>query len=178
MAALTEEQKRAIVLGFADFMSPAAIRVMIKETYDLELEYAQITMYDPTRPNFQASDRWRTLYEEARKKYVDDTLSVPIAGQGFRLRSLQKMHDKAFDQGNMVLAAEILKQAAQEVGGLLTNVRNENRNQTSSPLLDLTPGERRQQAVELLREALAKRQEDIMKEAGTVTIEHQPKEGT
>jgi hypothetical protein len=178
MAELTEEHKNTIVLSLAGFMTPAAIRVMMKETYGLDLEYGQITTYDPTKPNFRASERWREIFELARKKYVEETLTVPVSNQGYRMRTIQKMLDTALEQGNMVIAMQLLEQAAKEVGGLLTNARNVNvSNQGKSGLLDLSPDERRQQAAEIIREALARRREELTKDGGVV-IEHQSKEGT
>lgn len=175
MAILTEEQKREIVLSLAGFMSPAAIRVKMKEDHGLDLEYRQITVYDPTRTHFEGSQRWRDIFEAARKNYVEDTLTVPVANQGYRLRTIQGLLDKALEQGNMVMAMQLMEQAAKEVGGLLTNARQLNVSDNRGGTMDLTPEERRAQAVELIREALAKQADLVAQEAG-VTIDHKPQE--
>lgn len=175
MAELTDEQKKAVVLGLANFMTPAQVRAMMLADYEVEMPIRQVVGYDPTRTGFDAGPRWREMFELARKAHIEETITVPIAGQGFRLRSLQEMHDKAKASGNYVLAAELLEQAAKEVGGLLTNARQLNVSDNRGGTMDLTPEERRAQAVELIREALAKQADLVAQEAG-VTIDHKPQE--
>lgn len=177
MAELTEPQKKAIVLALAHFSTPATVVAMMKSEFDVDTDVRQVVVYDPTRTSFAASDHWRELFEITRDQYIKDNLSVPIAGQGFRLRSLQEMHDKARASGNFVLAAQLLEQAAKEVGGLLTNSRNVNVSERKTAVEELTPEERRERVVDLIREALEKRAQEAKPVSGQV-IENQPqKEG-
>lgn len=78
-------------------------------------------------PNKKAASglapKWRALFEETRKTFLEDTASIAISHRAVRLRALQRMADKAEGQGNMVLASSLLKQAAEEVGGSYTNRR-------------------------------------------------------
>ncbi|PLU18353.1 hypothetical protein BMJ31_20250, partial [Sinorhizobium medicae] len=53
----------------------------------------------------------------------EDTATIAISHRAVRLRALQRMAEKAEIQSNMVLAASLLKQAAEEVGNAYTNRR-------------------------------------------------------
>lgn len=67
--------------------------------------------------------RWKALFEETRKTFLEDTASIAISHRAVRLRALQRMADKAENQGTIVLASSLLKQAAEEVSGGYTNRR-------------------------------------------------------
>ena len=80
--------------------------------------------YDPTKVAGKAlSAEWRAVFEETRKRYVEETAEIGIAQKGFRLRMLEKMFQKAMAMQNIGKAAELLEQAAKEVGGAFTNRR-------------------------------------------------------
>ena len=68
-------------------------------------------------------EKWKALFEETRKTFLEDTATIAISHRAVRLRALQRMSEKAEMQGNMVLAASLLEQAAKEVGDSFTNRR-------------------------------------------------------
>jgi hypothetical protein len=157
MAELTEPQKAFIVTLLAQFNSPAEVRDLFHEEFGGDkLTVQQIGAYDPTRPRFDAGDRWIPLFEEVRKAYVTDVSAIPIAQQSFRLNQLNKMASQALRAGNRAQAAALYKQAAEEVGGAFTNERNVKVEQTKGGFRDLTPEERRQMIAEQLREVMGK----------------------
>ena len=135
---------------------------LLKEEFGVEVTVRQVVGYDPTRASYDSGERWREFFHRTREEYVSDSLSVPIAKQGFRLRSLQEMHDKAKAAGNYVLAADLLEQAAKEVGGRLTNARNLTVSNDPHPYRDLTPEERRAKVTEIFQQALARRAEEAV----------------
>jgi hypothetical protein len=155
MATLTVEQKREIVTALACFKRPAEVAVMMKEHHDLDLEIKQIVKYDPSRATWEGADDLRTIFDVARKAYLEDVNSIPIASQSFRLNELMGNYETAKKKGNLVLANQILEQAAKEIGGVLTNERNLKVEKTGS-LAELTPEERRNMAAEMLRDVLSK----------------------
>jgi hypothetical protein len=161
MTQLTEAQKETVVQALACFRRPSEVVVLLKEEFGIDVPVRQVVGYDPTRASYDAGERWREFFHRTREEYVSDSLSVPIAKQGFRLRSLQEMHDKAKAAGNYVLAADILEQAAKEVGGLLSNARNLAVSNGPHLSTNLTPQERRAQAAEMIRQALLKHAEKI-----------------
>lgn len=67
--------------------------------------------------------KWKVLFDITRKTFLEDTAGIAISHRAVRLRALQRMAEKAETQGNMVLAASLMEQAAKEVGDSYTNRR-------------------------------------------------------
>lgn len=116
---LTEEVQRFIVLSLACYETPTEVARAVKERFGIEIDRQLAAHYSGP----EAAKEWQDLYAATRKHYLEDTASVAIAQQGFRLRELEKIHGRAKTRGADKMAADILKQAAEEVGGVYTNVR-------------------------------------------------------
>jgi hypothetical protein len=155
MAELTEQQKLEIVEALACFRTSAEIIKHFGAEYGIEMDSRQVGGYDPTRPYYEAGDKWREIFEVKRKQYLEDVAAVPVANQGYRLQRLQHYIAEAEKAKNWKLAAELHEQAAKEVGGVLTNERNlrvdDNRAQR---VRDMSPEDRRAAFAELVRQAL------------------------
>lgn len=151
MADLTDPQKLQVVMALARFEAPADIVRQLKAEYDIDCAPKQIGSYDPTRTYFEAAEKWRKIFEEERERYLTHVQSVPIANQGFRLNALQKTYDDAVKSKNRVLANQTLRQAAEEVGGALTNERNL---KVTRPLDQLDPSEKRSMLADVFAKAL------------------------
>jgi hypothetical protein len=123
MARLNDMTKSVIVTMLAQFCSTAEIIAHLSAEYDVRVDRFQIRTYDPTKPSFVAGAKWRSLFEDVRSNYLHQLDAIPISHKGYRLNQLQRNFDRASRAGNLVLANSILKQAAQEVGGTLTNER-------------------------------------------------------
>jgi hypothetical protein len=151
MADLDDNQKLRLVLALARFESHTDVSRMMREEYDLDVPIRQVGGYDPTKGYFDAGQRWLKVWEEERQRHLTEVRDIPIANQGFRLQELQRSFDKAAKTGNRVLANQTLRQAAEEVGGALTNERNV---KVTRPVDELTPDERRDAFAELIRKAM------------------------
>lgn len=124
MAKLTDPQKLFIVKALACFESPTRVANSFREQFGIEVSRAQVAKYDPTKvAGGEVSAKLVVVFDETRRAFKDGAGDVPIAYKSFRLHSLYRMHQKAEDQGNMVLAAQLLEQAAKEIGGAFTNRR-------------------------------------------------------
>lgn len=122
MAALKEEHKLLIVQALACFDTPTQVVEAVKEEFGIEITRQQVARYDPTKAaGVDVSKKLRAVFEETRRTFLEDTSSIPIAQQSFRLRALQRLYEKALKSGNVALAAQYLEQAAKESGGLFTN---------------------------------------------------------
>jgi hypothetical protein len=75
-----------------------------------------------------------------------------IANQSFRLAELTDLYRKAKKSKNHVLAAALMKQAAEEVGGAFTNERNVKLTKDTPEDAD----DRRRMVKDMLAEALGK----------------------
>ncbi|QHG70171.1 DUF2280 domain-containing protein [Ensifer adhaerens] len=123
-AKLSDEVKTYIVQALACFDSPSVVSGAVKKEYGLDVSRQLVESHDPNkRAASGLAPKWRVLFEETRKTFLEDTASIAISHRAVRLRALQRMADKAENQGNMVLASSLLKQAAEEVGGAYTNRR-------------------------------------------------------
>lgn len=120
----SDQVKTYVVQALACFDSPAVVAKAVKAEFAVVISPQAVEAYDPTkRAGKKLSQRFRLLFEETRKTFLEDTASIAISHRAVRLRALQRMADKAENQGNMVLASSLLKQAAEEVGGSYTNRR-------------------------------------------------------
>lgn len=123
-AKLSREQQTFVVQSLACFDSPTVVAAALRKEYSVTLTPQSIEAYDPTKKaGRNLAERWKALFEETRKTFLEDTASIAISHRAVRLRALQRMADKAETQGNMVLASSLLKQAAEEVGNAYTNRR-------------------------------------------------------
>ena len=123
-AKLTHDQQTYAVQALACFDSPSVIAAALRKDFGVAITPQTIEGYDPTKKaGANLSEKWRQLFHETRKTFLEDTAAIAISHRAVRLRALQRMADKAETQGNMVLAASLMEQAAREVGGSYTNRR-------------------------------------------------------
>jgi hypothetical protein len=123
-AKLSDEVKTYIVQALACFDAPSIVAAAVKKEFGIEVSRQLVESHDPNKKAASGlAPKWRVLFEETRKAFLEDTASIGISHRAVRLRALQRMADKAEGQGNMVLASSLLKQAAEEVGGSYTNRR-------------------------------------------------------
>jgi hypothetical protein len=123
-AKLDREQQTFVVQSLACFDSPTVVAAALRKEFSVTLTPQSIEAYDPTKKaGRNLSVRWKSLFEETRKTFLEDTATIAISHRAVRLRALQRMADKAETQGNMGLAATLYKQAAEESGGVYTNRR-------------------------------------------------------
>ncbi|MBD8651498.1 DUF2280 domain-containing protein [Rhizobium sp. CFBP 13726] len=123
-AKLSDDVKTYIVQALACFDSPSIVAGSVKTEFGIGVSRQLVESHDPNKKAASGlAPKWRALFEETRKTFLEDTASIAISHRAVRLRALQRMADKAETSGNMVLASSLLKQAAEEVGGSYTNRR-------------------------------------------------------
>lgn len=121
---LTSEQQTFVVQQLAMWDSPETVAKAVREEFGVTITRQAIECYDPTkRAGAKLAEKWKALFEETRSAFIENTAEIGISHRAVRLRALQRMQNKAEQQGNLALAKDILKQAAEEVGGALTNRR-------------------------------------------------------
>lgn len=122
MAALSNEVKAFIVQALACFDTPAQVAASVREEFGIEVSRQQCESHDPTKSaGRDLAKRWRTLFEDTRKRFREETSEIPIANRAFRLRALGRMAEKAESMKNMALTAQLLEQAAKECGDMYVN---------------------------------------------------------
>lgn len=121
---MTDEVKAFVVQSLASFDTPTQVVEAVKAEYGLTLTPQNVETYDPTKyAGRKLGEKWKVYFEQARKAFVDDSSGIPIAHRSTRLRALQRMAATAERKGNFPLAAQLHKQAAEEMGNAYTNRR-------------------------------------------------------
>jgi len=116
--------KTFIAQSLACFDTPMTVVAAVKKEFGVDVSRQLVETYDPTKKaGYALSQTWRDLFKSTREAFLEDTAEIAISHRAVRLRALQRMAEKAETQGNMVLAASLMRQAAEEMGGALTNRR-------------------------------------------------------
>lgn len=129
MAALSNEVKAFIVQALACFDTPSQVAEAVKNEFGIEVSRQSVESHDPTKRAAQRlAKRWVTLFEDTRKRFREETADIPIANRAYRLRALGRMVEKAESMRNLALTAQLLEQAAKEVGDVYVNRQTKNEN--------------------------------------------------
>ncbi len=124
MAALDKDQQAFIVQSHARFRKTSLIVRDVKAEFGIDVSRQQVLFYNPERGGKKRiSKEWQELFDKTRKEYLEGQYKVGIQHQTYRLELLQRIADHAEEIGNLVLAKDAAKQAAEEVGGAFTNKR-------------------------------------------------------
>jgi hypothetical protein len=111
-----------IVRSLACFDSPANIIAAVKSEFGESVGPQTLAHYDPTKAaGCRLGRRWRLLFEETRKDFIDELNTIGVTHRAARLRKIDRhvtLHDEA---GNSLVMARLLKQAADEMGDIETN---------------------------------------------------------
>lgn len=122
MATLNDDVKAFIVQALACYDTPSQVVDAVQDEFGVKVSRPQVQAYDPTKAQGKSlSKKWRDLFEATRKRFLKEVAEIPIATQSFRLRALQKLYEKTASRGNVVVAAQLIEQAAKETGGIFVN---------------------------------------------------------
>jgi len=114
--------KAFIVQRLARFDQPSQVVKAVKEEFGLDVTRQRVHFYDPTtRAGRALAEDLKTLFFETREKAKQDLDAIPSYHKAIRLQRLDAMINIAIERGNLVLAAQLLEQAAKESGGAYTN---------------------------------------------------------
>lgn len=123
-AKLNDAARLFAVQSLACFDPPAVVAAAIKKEFGFDITPQGVETYDPTKRAGRAlAAKWKALFEETRKTFLEDTSKIGISHKAVRLRALHRMAEKAESAGNVPLAAQLLEQAAKECGDAYTNKR-------------------------------------------------------
>lgn len=121
---MTDEIKTFVVQQLAAFDTPSQVVEAVKQEFDVTMTPQAVQAYDPTKyAGRNCAEKWRVLFEKSRKAFLEDVSAIPIANRSTRVRALNRMAAKAEAMKNYKLAADLHKQAAEEMGNAYTNRR-------------------------------------------------------
>lgn len=122
--ALSDEVKTFIVQQLACFDTPSVVAKAVKDDFGIDIARQSVEAYDPgKRAGVALSEAYREIFAATRKAFLMSTAEIGISHRSVRLRTLQRLAEKAERQGNMALVASLLEQAAKEAGNSFTNKR-------------------------------------------------------
>ena len=121
---IPDRAKMFIVTSLACFDSPSVVSAAVKAEYGVAITRQSIESYDPTKTaGARVAPKWKQIFEQTREAYLADVAKIGVSHRAVRLRIMQRMVEKAEAQGNSPLVAQLLEQAAKEMGGAFTNRR-------------------------------------------------------
>jgi len=119
---LTHEQKVMLIQELARFETPSEAAKRVGEVYGITITPQQAWEYVPGNREALAR-KWRELFAEERAKFLADVDSIAVNHKAYRMRQLTIGVQAAMASKRYGLAAQLLRQAAEESGGVLTNRR-------------------------------------------------------
>ena len=122
MAALKPEVRAFIVQELACFDTPSQIVESVQKEFKVQVTRQQVASHDPTKAAGKGlAQKWVDLFNRTRDRFLNEISDIPIANKAYRLRVLQRMSTDAEKMKNMGMTAQLLEQAAKEVGDVYTN---------------------------------------------------------
>lgn len=119
---LNDEARTFVVQSLAMFDPPSVVAKAVKQEFGIDITPQAMEFYDPTkRMGAKLGEKWTLLFHETRKDFIEDTAKIGISHRATRLRTLQRLAERAEGQGNIGLAAQLLEQAAKESGDAYSN---------------------------------------------------------
>lgn len=122
MAALKPEIKAFIVQSVACFDTPSQVVESVLKEFGIQITRQQVEQNDPTKISGKGlAQKWVDLFNRTRDRFLNEISDIPIANKAYRLRVLQRMSTTAEGMKNLGMTAQLLEQAAKEVGDAYSN---------------------------------------------------------
>lgn len=122
MAALKPEIKAFIVQSVACFDTPSQVVESVLKEFGIQITRQQVEQNDPTKISGKGlAQKWVELFNLTRDRFLNEISDIPIANKAYRLRVLQRMSTTAEGMKNLGMTAQLLEQAAKEVGDAYSN---------------------------------------------------------
>ena len=122
MAALKPEVKAYIIQMLACYDTPSQVVEAVQKDFGIAITRQQVETHDPTKVSGKTlAKKWVDLFNLTRNRFLNEISDIPIANKAYRLRVLQRMSTTAEGMKNLGMTAQLLEQAAKEVGDAYSN---------------------------------------------------------
>ncbi|CCF09281.1 DUF2280 domain-containing protein [Pantoea ananatis] len=122
MAALKPEIKAFIVQSVACFDTPSQVAESVLKEFGVKINRQQVEQHDPTKASGKKlAKKWVDMFGDTRNRFQTQIADIPIANKAYRLRTLDRMATRTETMKNFALTAQLIEQAAKEVGDAYTN---------------------------------------------------------
>lgn len=120
MVTLKAECKIFIVQSIACYETPSQVVEAVQKDFGIAITRQQVETHDPTKVSGKnLAKKWVELFNSSRERFQNEISDIPIANKAYRLRVLDRMAADAESMKNYEMTADILEQAAKEVGSRL-----------------------------------------------------------
>lgn len=156
MAALKPEIKAFIVQSVACFDTPSQVVESVLKEFGVQITRQQVEQNDPTKISGKGlAQKWVDLFNRTRDRFLNEISDIPIANKAYRLRVLQRMSTTAEGMKNLGMTAQLLEQAAKEVGDAYTNkLKVESTGKDGGPIKTETTNLTPQEAAEVYKKMM------------------------
>ncbi len=115
---LSGEVKVFIVQRLACFSAPSEVARAVEEQFGVSISPQGVEAYNPYRRSGERlSEKWRQLFEQTRKAYLEETSGIGISHRAVRLSKLDQQCALAEERGDVLTLLKLLKQAKKEMDG-------------------------------------------------------------
>lgn len=115
MPAIKDNVKEYIVTELARYNSLADVIKSVKEQFGISVDQFQVMSYNPTLARGKGlAKKWQDHFWRVRDEYRTNIAKHHGFDDAWRMGELERMYRKASESGNMAMAADLLKQMAQE----------------------------------------------------------------
>ena len=122
MAALKPAVKAYIIQMLACYDTPSQVVEAGQKDFGIAITRQQVETHDPTKVSGKTlAKKWVDLFNRTRDRFLNEISDIPIANKAYRLRVLQRMSTTAENMKNIGMTAQLLEQAAKEVGEAYSN---------------------------------------------------------
>ncbi|EEW0989217.1 DUF2280 domain-containing protein [Escherichia coli] len=122
MAALKPDVKAFIIQSLACYDTPSQVVEAVQKEFRIKITRQQAESHDPTKASGKTlAKKWVELFNATRERFQNEISDIPIANKAYRLRVLQRMSMTAENMKNIGMTAQLLEQAAKEVGEAYSN---------------------------------------------------------
>ncbi|HCF7935624.1 DUF2280 domain-containing protein [Klebsiella grimontii] len=122
MAALKPEVKAYIIQMLACYDTPSQVVDAVQKDFGIAITRQQVETHDPTKVSGKTlAKKWVDMFNTTRDRFLNEISDIPIANKAYRLRVLQRMSTNAENMKNIGMTAQLLEQAAKEVGEAYSN---------------------------------------------------------
>ncbi|HDL6962235.1 TPA: DUF2280 domain-containing protein [Yersinia enterocolitica] len=122
MAALKPDVKAFIIQALACFDTLAMVAEAVQKEFGIKVTHQHVESHDPTKVSGKGlAKKWVELFTVTRERFQTEIANIPIANKAYRLRALDRMAAATEKQKNFGMTAQLMEQAAKEVGDAYTN---------------------------------------------------------
>ncbi|CAM7641228.1 DUF2280 domain-containing protein [Escherichia coli] len=156
MAALKPDVKAFIIQSLACYDTPSQVVEAVQKEFGIKITRQQAESHDPTKASGKTlAKKWIAMFSATRERFLTETRDIPIANKSYRLRVLDRMATKTEGLKNFSLTAQLIEQAAKEVGDAYTNkLKVESTGKDGGPLRTETVSLSPQEAAEAYKKFL------------------------